>query len=151
MTSILFEIVKICSFLFKCNYLKNNKLFLEFFFRLGNLHEIWNIFEKKMIVIANLFPKLQNVKDLVKPVSWKCHFRTSFDSQQLNGCQKLVKSPWKHFYYNFWSLWGKMVCKISPLLNFKILGVFVNTLTDDQNYPFADSGGLQFPSQMQIS
>ena len=33
-----------------------------------------------------------------------------------------------------------MICKISPLLKFEILGVFVNTLTADDNYPFGFSG-----------
>ena len=44
-----------------------------------------------------------------------------------------------------------MTSKISPLLNLKILEVFVNTLTDDENYPFGDSGDSQFISQIQIS
>ena len=44
-----------------------------------------------------------------------------------------------------------MISKISPLLNFEMLGVFVNTLTDDENYPFGDSGDLQSCIQMQLS
>ena len=44
-----------------------------------------------------------------------------------------------------------MTWKISLLLNFEILGVFVNILTTDENYPFGDSGDLQFPIQMQLS
>ena len=40
---------------------------------------------------------------------------------------------------------------ISPLLNFQILEVFVNTLTDDDYYTFGDSEDLQFPIQMQLS
>ena len=43
-----------------------------------------------------------------------------------------------------------MTWKLSPLLNFEILGVFVNTLTADENYPFQDSGDLQFSIQMQL-
>ena len=100
MRSILFGIVRICTSLFKCNYVKNKKLFPKFLFRLQNLHEILNIFEKKMI--ANVFPKLQTVKDLVKPLSRKSRFRTSFDSQDVNGCQRLVKSAGEHFHYIFW-------------------------------------------------
>ena len=37
-----------------------------------------------------------------------------------------------------------MTLKISPLLKFEILGLFVNTLTADEKYPFGDSGDLQF-------
>ena len=151
MTSILFGIVRICSYLFKCNYVKNKTLFLKFLFRLWNLHQILNIFGKKMIVIANVFPKLQNVKDLVKPVSWKHRFRNSFDSQQVNGCQTLVKSAWKQFYQILWSLSGEMICKISPFVNFKILGVFANTFTVDHKYPVWNCENLQFHIEMQLS
>ena len=104
-----------------------------------------------MIVIANVFPKLQNVKDLVKPVSWKHRFRNSFDSQQVNGCQTLVKSAWKQFYQILWSLWGEIIRKISPFVNFKILGVFVNTFTVDDKYPVWDCENLQFHIEMQLS
>ena len=44
-----------------------------------------------------------------------------------------------------------MTLKISPLVNFENLGVFVNTLTAYENYSFGDSGDLQFPIQMQLS
>ena len=40
--------------------------------------------------------------------------------------------------------------KISPLVKFEILGVFVNTLTTDDNYPVQDCENLQFSIQMQI-
>ena len=86
MASILFRIARIWSSLFKCNYLKNKKLFLNFLFHLWNLHQILKIFEKYIIVIANVFSKLQNVKDLVKPLSRKHRFRTSFDTRHVNGC-----------------------------------------------------------------
>ena len=42
---------------------------MNFLFRVWNLHQILNIFEKKMIVISIILPKLQTVKDLVKPLS----------------------------------------------------------------------------------
>ena len=44
-----------------------------------------------------------------------------------------------------------MTEKISLLSNFDILVMFVNTLTADENYPFGDSGDLQFPVEMQLS
>ena len=43
-----------------------------------------------------------------------------------------------------------MIWKISPLLNLEILGVLVNTLTANDNYPVWDCENLQFPSQMQL-
>ena len=50
-------------------------------------------FEKKFIVIANGFPKLQIVKDLIRPLSKKRRLRTSLDSQHVKASQTLAKSP----------------------------------------------------------
>ena len=54
-----------------------------------------------MIVKATLFRKLQTVKDLIKPFSKKYRFRRPFESQQVKGCQTLVKSSWEHFHHIF--------------------------------------------------
>ena len=51
-----------------------------------------------MIVIANVLPKLQTVKDLVKKLSRKLRFRTFFGSQDVKGSQTLVKSAPEQFY-----------------------------------------------------
>ena len=45
-----------------------------------------------MTVRATLFPKLQTVKDFVRPLSKKQGFRTSFDSQHVKGSETLVDS-----------------------------------------------------------
>ena len=45
-----------------------------------------------MIVIANIFPNLQTVKDFVRSLSKKRCFRTHFDSQDVKGFQTLAKS-----------------------------------------------------------
>ena len=58
MRTIPLGILGICSCPVKCKYLKNKKLFVNFIFHLWNLHEILNIFEKKLIVLANIFRKL---------------------------------------------------------------------------------------------
>ena len=62
MATIRYGIVSISSSLLKCNYLKNGKLYLNFLFHLWNPHQILNFSEKKMIVIDNVFPKLEAVK-----------------------------------------------------------------------------------------
>ena len=92
MTSILFEIVKICRPQFKCKYLSNQKRFLNVLFHFWHLHQILNILEKKMMVIATLFRKLQTVKDLVRPLFKKHRFTNSFQNQHVKGSQSLVKS-----------------------------------------------------------
>ena len=80
------------SYPFQMKLSQKQKTFSEFFFHLWNLHQILNIFLKKKIVTANLFLKLQTVKDLVRPLSKKRSFRTSFQSQHFKESQTLVKS-----------------------------------------------------------
>ena len=46
-----------------------------------------------MILIANVFPKLQTMKILVRPLSKKPHFRRRFDSQRVETSEIVVKSP----------------------------------------------------------
>ena len=41
-----------------------------------------------MIVIANLFSKLQTVKVLLRPLRKKCRARTPFDTQHVKGFRK---------------------------------------------------------------
>ena len=101
MTSILFRIVRICCLRFKCNYFSTQKLFQILLFHVWNLHQILNILEKKMIVIATLFRKLETVKDFVTPLSKKHTFRALFYSQHVRGSQTLVKSAWDHFIIFF--------------------------------------------------
>ena len=98
-----------------------------------------------MIVIANIFPILQTVKDLVRPLSNKRRFRTSFDNQHVKVSETIVKTAWEHFYHIFSLLWGEMICKMSPLVKFEILNLFVNTLTVDDKYPVQDCENLLVP------
>ena len=44
-----------------------------------------------MIVIANVFQILETVKDLVRPLSKKRRFRTSFESQHVKVSETLGK------------------------------------------------------------
>ena len=151
MPSILFNIVKICNSQLKCNYLENEKLFLEFFFHFWNVHQILNFLKEKMIVIANVFPKLQTVKNLFRILSKRGPFRACFDSQHVKPSQRLAKSPWERLDNPFTSFSGKLISKMSPLVLGEILGVFLNTLTDDAKHPVQDCENLQLPIQMQLS
>ena len=107
-------------------------------------------FLKKKIVIANVFLELQTVKDLVRPLSKNHRFRTSFDSQHVKGSETIKKSARQKFFHIFSAFWGGLIRKISPLLNFEIIGVFVNTLTADYKYRVPDSGNLPLSVQMQL-
>ena len=121
-TSILFRIVRICRSLFKSSYLKNKKHCLGFLFHWWHLHPISNIFKKKKIVIANVFPKLATVQGLVTPFTIERRLKTSFDSQHVKRYQTLVKSSWEYFYHIFSSLWAEIIWKISPWWKFEIIG-----------------------------
>ena len=150
-TSILFQIVRIWRSRFKSSYLKNKKHFLDFLLHLWHLHQIWNVFKKKKIVIANVFPKLVTIQGLVTPLTIQRGLKSSFDSQHVKRFQTLVKSLWEHFYHIFSSLWGEIIWKRSPWLKFGIIALFVNTWTADYKYPVPDCENLPFPIQIQLS
>ena len=65
---------------------------LNFLFRFGNLHQISKILEKKMMVIANVFPKLRTVKNFVTPLCKTRRFGTRLDSRHVKVSQTLAKS-----------------------------------------------------------
>ena len=69
------------------------KRFPHFLCDFWNLHQILKFLKKKMIFIANVFPKLQTVKSLVRPLYKKGRFRTRFDTQHVNASQILANSP----------------------------------------------------------
>ena len=128
---------------------EKRKFFSSNFFSIYGIYIKFQTFSiKKRIVIANVFPKLPTIKDLVRPLSKKRRFRTSFDSQHVKGSQTLVKFAWEHFYQIFSSLRGEKVLKIFNLLKFEIIGLFVNTLTADYMYLVPDSENLSFPIPM---
>ena len=150
-TTILSLIVRICRSLFKSSYLKNKKQFLGFLFHLTNLHQILNIFKKKKIIIANVFPQLATVQGLDAALTIQRRLKTFFNSQHVKQLPTLVKSSWEHFYHIFLSLWGKIIWKISPWLKFGIIGLFVSTWTAHYKYPVQVCDNLPLPIQIQLS
>ena len=143
--------MRIFGSLFKSSYLKNKKDSISFLFHLWNLHQILNIFKKKKIVIANVFPKLTTVEESVMPLTFQRCLKTSFDSQHVKRFQTLLKSSWEHFYQISSSLWGEIIWKTSPWFKFGIIGLFANTWTAHYKYPVPDCGNLLFPIQIQLS
>ena len=131
--------------------LKTKNFISIFFFHFSNLRPVLNILKKKIILIAIAFPKIQTVKDFVRPHSKKRRVRTPFESQHVKGSQTLVKFVWEYFYQILLTLWGKLIWKTSPLVTCEILGVFVNTLTADDKYRVLDCGNLLLPIQSQLS
>ena len=91
------KIVRICNSQFKRNYLKNEKLLLNFLFHFLSPHTILIILKERMFVLGNVFAELQTVKNLLGPLSKKPAFRTRFETQHLKPSQVIEKCPWEHF------------------------------------------------------
>ena len=72
-------------------------------------------FETQGEPLPTFFRKLQNVKNLVRPLYKKHHSRTPFESQHVKGSQTLIKSSSEHFHHIFSSLSETLILKI-PLL-----------------------------------
>ena len=72
---------------------EKQKNFLYFFLHFWILHQILNILKEKMIVIANVYPKLRTMIILVRPLSKKGRFRKRFHIQHGKASQLLAKSP----------------------------------------------------------
>ena len=104
-----------------------------------------------MIVIANVFPKLQTVNVLVGPLCKMPCFGTRFDTQHDKVSQILAKSPSESFYHVFPSYWEKLIWNISPILLGVISGMFLNILSADRKYPIGYWENLALPIQMQLS
>ena len=66
MTSILFLKETIFSNIFRYNYLRKENLFRNFSLQFWNLDSIWNIFKKKMTLLADLFLNLLTSKNVVR-------------------------------------------------------------------------------------
>ena len=99
MTSILFVTENIWRSQFRSNYLKNEKLFLNFFLHFRNLHEILNICNKKMSLIADLFAILRTPKNVVRYMSKKSRFKGPFDRQHGERVQTLLRSGSQDRYH----------------------------------------------------
>ena len=89
-------------------------------------------------------------------MSKRSRFRTSFGSQRFNGSQSVLKSVQHHFYIIFQLIWNKLSCKKLFLIRFEILGLFLNTMTTDDNISrrnrdnFVQQIQMQLPQQPKI-
>ena len=99
MTSILFLTENIWRNQFGSNYLKNGKLFLNYFLDFRNLHEILNICNKKMSFIADLFAKLRTPKNVIRYMYKKSRSKGAFDRQLGKRVQTQLRS-WSQDRYH---------------------------------------------------
>ena len=134
MTSITAAICRYLCNNFKRFHLKNGRLFLEFLFHFWYVHKIWNIWKKRMSVLAWLFPKVLLPKEAATETFRRSCFRTPFGNQRVNGFQTPLKVARHHLYALFPRISGKLSWKKTALLWSKILRLFANTLTADDKY-----------------
>ena len=151
MTSILFLIETIYRNIFRCNYLRDEIYFRNFFWHFLNLDLILKIFKKKMRGIADAFFNIRTPKIVVTKMSKKSCFRVYFEKWQGNWDETLLKSERQHLYYIYWSPWRQFSWKNCLLVICKILGLFVKPLTADDKYSLLNRGNLQQHFQMQSS
>ena len=78
-------------------------------FHFRNLHQILNILKKKMIVIANVVPKLLRVKNLVRTLSKEQRYTPGLGSQHVKASKILAKSPRELFDHVFSAFSGKLI------------------------------------------
>ena len=103
-----------------------------------------NIFKKKMILIAEVFPKLRTPKNMVTSMPKKSRFKGSFGKQHGKRAQTLFKFASQHLYIIY-------CCKKSLLVICKISRLFPNTLSTDGKYSLLNRDNLTQPIQMQLS
>ena len=77
---------------------KKQKLFVNLFLHFWNLDQIFNIFDKKMTIVANLFPRLRTAKDVARYMSKISRFRRPFNKQPGKRSQTQLKSAWQRLY-----------------------------------------------------
>ena len=110
-----------------------------------------NIFNKKVTLIADIFPKLRTQKNLVRSMPKKYPFKGSFEKQHAKCAETLLKNEGHHLYHIYWSLWRQLTRKKSVLVTCKISRLFPNTLSADGKDTLLNRQNLTQPIQMQLS
>ena len=109
-----------------------------------------NIFRKMVTFIADIFPKLQTPKNVVKIISKKSPFRGSFHKQHsktTKHCWTLNGATFTIYIDHCENNWvGKYLIVIS-----KFLRLFLNTLTADGRYSLLNRDNLRKPIKLPLS
>ena len=72
---------------------QKRKNYSEFFVSFLESTSNFKDLEEKMMVVANVFPKLQTVKNFLTPRCKKQRFGTRLDSRHVKVSRTVVKSP----------------------------------------------------------
>ena len=109
-----------------------------------------NIFNKRMTLIAEVFPKLRTPKNMVTAMSKKSRFKGSFGKKHGKRAQTLLKFAWQHLYQIYWMMWMQLTCKKTLLVICKISRLFPNSLSAYGKYSLLNRDILVTPIQMQL-
>ena len=103
-----------------------------------------------MTLIAHVFPKLRNPKNVVKQISPNSTFSGPLEKQHIKGDQALLKSQPHHPHHVYQSLWRQLTWKKSLLVICEVLRMFVNILTADDKCFLLNQDNLSQSMQMQF-
>ena len=109
-----------------------------------------NIFEKKMALLPDVFPKLRSQKNLLRSILKNSGFKGSFEKQHGKCAQTLLKCQGQLLYHIYWSLWRQLSYKKSLLLILKISRLFSNTLSADGKYSIFNRDNFTQAIPMQV-
>ena len=107
--------------------------------------------QKKMRLIAHIYPKLRSPKNLVRSMSIKSRLKGSFPKQDGKCAQTLLKFAWRNLYQIQWWISRQLTFKRPLLVICKIWRLFPNTLSADGKYSLVNRDNLTQPIQMQLS
>ena len=130
---------------------QKQKTFSQFFSPFLKSRLNFEHIQKKMTLLANIFPKLRTSKNVVRWILKKYRFRVPLDEQHGRRAQKLLKSERRYFCHIYRSLWRQFSLKKSILVVCKILRLFVNTFTAYDKYCVLNREYLRQSIHMQFS
>ena len=103
-----------------------------------------------MTLIADIFSEIPAPKNMVRQMSKKPCFRWLLDTLHGKLVDTMLQSEWERVYKIYQSLWRKFHWKKPVLGIYKIIRLFVNTLTVDDKHYLLNSDNLTQPIQMQL-
>ena len=95
---------------------RKQKTFWQFFCAFLKSSLNFEHFQKKMTLIAEVFPKLQSLKNKVRAMSIKTRFKGSFKKQHGKCAQTLFEFAWHKLNHIYSSLWRQLTLKKFPLV-----------------------------------
>ena len=110
-----------------------------------------NILEKKMTLIAYLFPRLRPAKIVVRYMCKKSGFRLPFQKEHGKLVSTLFKFERQHLYGIYCSTGRELSRKKSLLVIWQSLRRFVNTISAVDKCSLPNTDNLMEPIHMELS